>query len=343
MAHPRRRAAIPALLLTLVAGCGPIPDYRLLAEADRAPPVFLGAESPDRRTIVLTFDEAVHAVEGTLSIAPQLPIEGVSSEGTRIVVALAADQAVGRQYTIEAAAEDRSRNSITLLCHLYGFNPDVPRVLINEFTTRGADAHPDLVELFVAGSGNTAGLCIFEGSRDHWQERFILPAILVKEGDYLLVHWKPQGIPAEVNETAVTSLSGGYDASATAYDLWVSGGDGLGGNNGVLALYASPTGRLLDAVLYSNRTSASDTTYDGFGSREVLLAATQIVEEAGWRCAGARVAPEDAVNPDPSTATRSICRSSRSGDTDIAADWHVVPTKGSTFGGANLDEVYLPP
>lgn len=340
MIHSCSRALAPALLLTLMAGCGPIPDYRILAEGDRTPPMFLGAESTSKRTIVLNFDEAVRPVEGTVSITPELPIEGVAAEGNTLVVALAADQAVGREYTIEAAAEDLKRNSITLLCHFYGFNPDVPHVVINEFITQGSDTHPDLVELLVTSGGNTAGLCICEGSRDHWQERFIFPAILVQSGDYLLVHWKPQGIPAEVNETDDKSASQGYDASPTAYDLWIPAGDGLSGNNGVVAVYASPGGRLLDAVLYSNRTSASDDTYDGFGSGEVLLQATQIVEEGGWTFAGEKVAPEDAVNPEDSTATRSLCRTSQSLDTDAAADWHVVPTKGATFGAPNLDDCY---
>ncbi len=336
------KGVVPALFVALAAGCGPIPDYRILTEGDQAPPVFLGAECTDRRTLVLRFDEPVRPIKGTITIAPELQVAEVFAEGTAIVVVVATDQKVGQEYTIEAAAEDLRKNSITLLCHLYGFNPDVPRLVINEFITQGADTHPDMVELYVMGRGNTAGLCICEGSRDHWQERFIFPAISVEAGDYLLVHWKPQGIPGEINETADKSASMGYDASPAAYDLWVPAGDGLSGNNGALAVYASPGGRLLDAVIYSNRTSASDDTYDGFGSREVLLQATQIVEEGGWKYAGEKVAPEDAVNPANSTATRSICRSSQSVDTDASADWHIVPTKGSTFGGANLDDCYLP-
>ena len=342
MVHSYLRALATALLFALAAGCGLVPDYRILTGGDQTPPIFLGAECTDRRTMVLSFNEAVRPIHGTISIAPELPIEGVSAQGNKIVVVVAADQSVGQEYTVEAAAEDLGRNSITLLCRLYGFNPDVPRVTINEFITQGSDTHPDLVELLATSSGNTAGLCICEGSRDHWQERFIFPAIRVEAGDYLLIHWKPQGIAAEVNETADKSASLGYDACPTAYDLWVPAGDGLSGNNGAITVYASPGGRILDAVIYSNRTSASDDTYDGFGSAEVLLQAAQIFEEGGWRCAGAKVAPEDAVNPGSSTATRSICRSSQSVDTDAAADWHIVPTKGSTFGGPNLDDRYVP-
>lgn len=342
MKRSLRRLVDGPVLAALLAGCGPVPDYRMLLDGDHLPPVLLAVESTGPRTIVITFNEAVRPVEGALSVTPRLAVETIASDGKRLVVTVGSDLAVGREYTLEAAAEDLSRNSITFLCHLYGYNPDLPEMVINEFITEGSDTHPDLVELFVQRGGNTAGMCILEGSRDHWSERLLFPEILVQPGDYLLVHWKPQGIPAEVDETRDKTLSGGYDASPNAFDLWLAGGGGLSGNNGAISLYGSPGGRLIDAVVYSNRTSASDSTYDGFGSKEVLLAATQIVEEGGWKISGEKVAPEDAVNPEDSTATRSICRDSRSSDSDSRGDWRVTPTKGSTFGGVNSDLSYAP-
>ena len=117
-------------------------------------------------------------------------------------------------------------------------------------------------------------------------------------------------------------------------------GKGLSGNNGVLSLYDRPGGKCLDGVLYSNRTSQSDELYRGFGSEETLNRAEELVLAGGWKPAGARVSPEDAVNPEGSTGTRSICRSSGSADTDSAEDWHIVPTRKATFGAENSDEVY---
>ena len=63
---------------------------------------------------------------------------------------------------------------------------------------------------------------------------------------------------------------------------------------------------------------------------------------AAWVHAGDHIAPEDAIDPDPSTATRSISRSSTSIDTDGRIDWHITPTSGATFGEVNTDEVYVP-
>jgi hypothetical protein len=139
------------------------------------------------------------------------------------------------------------------------------------------------------------------------------------------------------------TVSKGLDASDHAYDFWIPSGTGLGGNNGVLSVYDRPGGTCLDAVLYSNRTSQSDERYRGFGSREMLDQAEELARDGEWVITDARVMPEDAVNPEGSTGTRSICRSSLSADTDGPEDWHVVPTRKATFGSENSDEVYAPP
>ena len=68
--------------------------------------------------------------------------------------------------------------------------------------------------------------------------------------------------------------------------------------------------------------------------------AVELVAHGGWSISGQSVCPEDAVNPDGSTGTRSICRASVPSDTDTASDWHIVPTRGSTFGEENSDQVY---
>ena len=150
-----------------------------------------------------------------------------------------------------------------------------------------------------------------------------------------------------------------------AYDFWIPEGAGISGNNGVISCYDRPGGQILDGVPYSNRNSDSDEQYGGFGTRDSWERAQELVADGGWLIAGERVRPEDAVNPEGSTGTRSICRSAGAAgeagsgdtgsgdpdtvgtdtaavDTDTAADWHVVPTRGFTFGEENSDEIYVP-
>jgi len=326
----------------LVASCGPIPDYRTLVEADIHPPDLLGIETRDAATIVAHFDESVAPVGGSIMIAPALTVASVHAEGCDLCVTVGEAQVIGVRYILEASVVDASGNSTTLLAPFYGYNPQVPRTLINELTTQGSGSHPDAVELFVTEPGNMAGVCLYAGMPDDWDSRIVFPSIVVVAGDYIIAHFKPSGTVEEVNETDDPSASGGLDASPVAFDEWVPESTGLSGNNGVLALYSSPGGRLLDGVLYSNRTSASDTDYGGFGSTSVFERAKALVLAGGWTIAGAQVAPEDAVSPEDSTATRSMCRDSLSNDTDSRNDWHIVPTSGITFGTQNLDEVYVP-
>jgi hypothetical protein len=243
---------------------------------------------------------------------------------------------------LEIEVADARGNLLELAVELYGYNPTPPTLLINEFTTQGSDTHPDLVELFAAGGGDMAGLVLYQGTAASWDDRLVFPAFPIRAGEYLLVHFKPEGLPEELDEPGDPALSGGLDASPAAYDFWVPGGTGISGNNGVLTLYDRPGGGLRDAVLYSNRTSTSDSLYRGFGSAATLARAEELVREGGWIAAEKEVRPEDAVNPENSTATRSLCRSSDSRDSDTAADWHVTPTRGSTFGMVNNDERYVP-
>jgi hypothetical protein len=180
------------------------------------------------------------------------------------------------------------------------------------------------------------------GTPSSFDACLVFPSFEVRRGSFIVVHCRPSGDAAEVDETGDPALSGGLDASPTALDFWLRGCTGLGGNNGVVTLYARPGGPLLDGLLYSNRTSGSDERYRGFGGAETLARAEELVREGGWRVAGTAVAPEDAVNPEGSTATRSLCRSSTSEDTDGKEDWHVVPTRGATFGAENRDDRYEP-
>jgi len=68
----------------------------------------------------------------------------------------------------------------------------------------------------------------------------------------------------------------------------------------------------------------------------------ELVAGGGWKTAADEPYPQDGVNSGAATSTRSICRDSSSRDTDAAADWHIVPTKKSSFGTVNSDEVYAP-
>jgi hypothetical protein len=333
---------LPLLLAAafLPVGCGPLEDLREKLEPDLKPPVLLGLHAREW-SLELDFDEPPVCGPQQVRAVPGLEITDLRAEANRLCLTCPG-QAAGQRYVVELEVGDARGNQLELAVELYGYNPAPPQMLINELTTQGSDTHPDVVELFAAGGGNMAGLALYQGTAGSWDDRLVFPAFEVRKGEFVLVHFKPQGLPEERDEPGDPDLSGGLDASPLAYDFWVPGGTGLSGNNGVLSLYDRPGGELRDGVLYSNRTSASDTLYRGFGSAATLARAEELVRAGGWIAAEELIRPEDAVNPEGSTATRSLCRGSDSMDSDTAADWHIVPTRGFTFGTVNSDEEYVP-
>ncbi|MBN1523465.1 MAG: Ig-like domain-containing protein [Spirochaetales bacterium] len=327
--------------ILLVAGCLPVPQG-IDPDVDLTPPALEKVVVSDNRSVTLYFDEGVMLAEEEIITEPSLSVASTSSTDNTVTVQFHNELQPGKEYIIRAEARDRKENSMFLITRFYGYNGSIPGLMINEFTTRGSETHPDCVEIKILQEGNLAGICFFHGTKTLFKYRFVFPACEVKPGDYILLHTKPVGTPDEINETNDKTVSEGLDASSTAFDFWIPKGSGLSGNNGTITLYNQPFGTILDAVLYTNRTSASDTDYMGFGSRTVMEQAIELEQDGGWKITGLSVAPEDAVFIEESTATRSVCRMSAGVDTDSKADWHIVPTKGYTFGTQNSDENHVP-
>lgn len=326
----------------LSSACLPIADSREISEIDLHPPQLLSFAVPREDSILMEFNKEAEVIDGSLSVVPSLPVDSIESAEETVTIQFQDSQVPGTEYILQLSVEDERGNSMDILIPFYGFNPNIPDICINEFTTQGSSSHPDLVELYSKSGGNCAGLTVYEGTKSNWEDKIVLPPFEITAGDFILIHFKPEGKEEEIDETSDTDESGGLDASPSAYDFWVPLGSGLSGNNGVISLYSSPQGKLLDGVLYSNRTSTSDEYYRGFGTLKVVERADELAEEGGWVYTGELIAPEDAVNPDDSTATRSMCRSSDSRDTDSKMDWHIVPTSTYSFGSINSDEVYVP-
>ena len=293
-------------------------------------------------SVEFDFSGNIQPIQKVFNISPDIGISGLKAEGTVLTVSFSSSQQPGGKYYLKGAVKDSQGNSLTFCSEFYGFNPFIPDIVINEITTQGSSSHPDMAELFIKSSGNMAGVTFFEGCSEDYDAKYVFPSIEVNKGDYFIIHAKPEGIPGEITETSDKTVSGGIDSSDTAFDIWPPEFTGLSGNNGVISVYSGPGGSLIDAFAYSNRTSSSDENYRGFGSLSVMKRMDIIASCGGWLFTGDMIAPEDCVDPDPSTATRSVCRSSLSDDTDCSSDWHTVPTSMSSFGSVNSDEIYTP-
>ena len=326
----------------LLCCCSPVTDQRALIQEDLRPPVFIKTEVIDSSHVTLTFSEPVSLDPERFSSIPLLPLEGTEYDGNRLCLGFSEEMEPGTRYSLEMTVEDQASNTNTIMTQIYGFNPRVPGLLLNEITTQGSSTNPDKVELKAFSDGNTAGVAVFEGTIDFWDQLKVLPPVEIAAGDYLVIHFKPAGSPDELDETVSNLQCTASEASDTGWDFWVEGGTGLSGNNGVVSIYTHNAGTLMDGFLYCNRTSASDEEYRGFGSAATMEKADQLWQQGGWTAAGRLIAPEDAVNPDDSTATRSMCRMPGGEDTNSAADWFIVNTSQSTFGYENSTELYVP-
>lgn len=330
-------AFIFCLSCILLFACGPFLDPRPDVHYDLSPPVFEGLRVKSENTLILFFNEPVSIPGSGISVKPELIINGTSGNGNEVYISVS-DQVPGCEYSLTATCEDDHGNSLHFIAEFHGFNAHIPGIIINEFTTQGSGTHPDLIELKVMKDGNMGGVVCYQGTYHNWDNRIIFPAFDVLKGDFILLHFKPQGIPEEIDETDEKDISGGLDASPHAYDFWIKDGKGLSGNNGVLTLYDSPGGPMIDGLLYSNRTSESDEKYSGFGTRKVMERAMELASSGGWEPEKEQIRPEDGINPDDSTATRSMCRNRKGMDTNTKHDWHIVPTRKSSFGEENCEE-----
>lgn len=365
--------------LAILAQCTQAQDVRAILDADLHPPALLSAELVDERTAEIRFNKPASALPESFSLeldvdvpgggnpfgdpavaletdesgsdeglpdegAPEAPGFSVSREhGETLTIELAEASKPGTRYTLAGAAEDENGNSLQFVVYLYGYNPDLPRLRINEFSTRRSANHPEIVELLVSEPGNLGGMMLTNGTAGDFNDRYIFPGINVSAGDYILVHFRPEGTPEEVNETGEDlAQSGGLNAHDEARDLWVDGASGLPGNNGVIVLYETPGGNAVDAAPYTNRESDSDERYDGFGSNRMKSWVNDIVDEGVWVIEGARPRPEDLIWIDDSTATRSVNRTPGAANTRSRSDWHTAPTGGSSWGEKNTTQEYMP-
>ena len=324
------------------SGCTPVSDSRALFKDDLRPPVFLGLAVTDSREISITFSEPVEYCPKSYSCSPGLSLAVAETKEEKLRLRFQDTMEPGTEYAVECTVRDEAANTHTVLATFYGFNPDIPSIRLNEITTQGSGNHPDKIELMVLEDGNTAGLCLIDGTRDYIRQSKILPPIEVEAGHYIVVHCKPIGRDDEIDETDSQQDCRAEDSVMGAWDLWIEGGSGLSGNNGVITLYSHSNGTLLDGFLYSNRTSESDENYRGFGSSDTMDRADQLWLQEGWKAEGRLIAPEDGVNPDNSTATRSMCRRPGAEDTDGASDWYIVDTSESSFGSENSTVEYVP-
>ena len=290
--------------------------------------------------VAVSFDEEVRLINARIDPSRQI-VESRWEDGA---LELVVDQELspGTEYWIDALVEDTAGNRSSLLVSVYGLNTDLPAVLINEFVCEASGNHGDWVELLIVEDGNLGGMTLYEGTPQDWDSRKVLPPVGVHAGDRVIVHFKPQGTADEIDEISDPSAGGGRNTHPEAFDFWVDGGDGIPNTTGGLVLTEAPEGEIVDAVLYTTKRYEAADDLRGFGLAGQLELFETVSAAGAWQVAGSIVVPDDGVDPETSTSTRSINREPGAPDTDAAADWYVGPTSSASPGVENTFERYLP-
>lgn len=275
--------------------------------------------------ICIETSEPIQTQHSVFTIDGDIKIEQTSVKSEQIILNVSQQLKPGTSYELTGHLCDEAGNQSLITLNIHGWNPDIPEVLINEFTTRGSKAHPDTIELLVLSQGNTAGMTLYDGTPRNYRQMCILPPRDVSPGDYLIIHCR-SGNQEEV-------------AIDQSYQCYMDDDIGLSGNNGTLTLCTTVQGTIMDAVVYSNRHEDSDTLYGGFASSMTWENAKFLQEAGEWDFNTDIPRPEEAIRTDDTSATRSLNRLSGK-DTHRAGDWHTAPTSGSTFGYENTSETY---
>lgn len=293
----------------------------VLAGREQQGPILMGGRAIDENQAIYSFDKLIFCDLKDFKVVDSYnTVIALHSYEEGVTVTFKNKLPPGERTDIEGRVRDASGNTLSFRCGVWGYNPQVPHLLISEFTTKGSGNNPDRIELLALSNGDLAGVTIFDGVNSDWDSEVILPPYKVKKGDYIVVQYNQE-------------LSGKHPIE------FYGGEAGLGSNNGVITLYDAPNGEIIDAVVYSNRTSDSDTNYGGFGTSKVFKRVEALNKSGQWL--PLPITPERAIDSTNSTATRSFCRSGET-DTNTKGDWYICATGKASFGGENSEEAYTP-
>ena len=301
-------------LLAVLLGCSQDPDgvevFNAFSGLDCIAPTLLSVKSEAGDIVRLEFDEPVRIYGSSLSQYV------ARADGRFIYVQFPKTILPGKKSVLRGRVKDYSGNTTGFSVSVWGFNPRLPGIIINEFTTKGTSRSPDRTELRVLEDGNLEGLTLYCGIPGDCDASVMLGDMEVARDD-LIVIWWTESLPVDVSVKVgrVINVCSGLSSDPSS-------------NNGTFVLCDNPSlgAEVLDAVIYSGFSQS----HEGYGTRTALERAKWVLAAGAWEGA--------AVDCNASTATRSVSRFSDARDTDCREDWYVTVTSGSTFGKQNTSD-----
>ena len=303
-------------LVLLLLGCSQEVDVgeivNVFSGKDCQSPVLVSVSTASSSVVRIEFSEPVRIYGSSFS-----PFTA-RADGKFVYVTMNSSLPPGQSSSIGGRVKDYSGNTTGFSVEVWGHNPLIPPIVINEFTTKGTERSPDRTELLVKANGNINGMVLYCGIPDDNDAKVVFGDLNVKENDLIVVWWTEK-LPDNVLEYGIGTIN-----------ICASTNSGPSSNNGTLVLCNTPSlgAGIMDAVVYSNFSAS----HDGYGTRGAKERAQWVLTSGFWE--------GDAVDSTTSTATRSMSRVLEGRDSNCCKDWYVTVTGGSTFGLPNDSEAY---
>ncbi len=325
------------IILLFISGCDNY-DKIIQDHLDITPPSLSSIKVIGVNSLTIESNEKILLKHESYISREDIVIKDILYEENLITINFDNSLIPGKQYRSEFRIEDKNGNSLSFITNFYGYNPIKPKIIINEFITKGSKTNPNKIELYVKKGGNLAGLTLFNGTKNNYDSIYIFPSIDVVTGEYIVIRTISDNYPEPFIEILDLNINHDKKFIEGIRDLRIDNFK-LSGTNGVISLYSDPYGDIIDAVIYSKNHNDDTKRYRNFGLSKTLSRVDEISSENAWIGDYETLFPDDVIYSGSSTSTRSLNRL-KFRDNDTNDDWITVQTREASFGFNNSENEY---
>jgi len=242
----------------------------------------------------------------------------------------------GEMISLRGTVEDLHGNQLTFLAPVFGFNPYLPTLVINEIRGVNSSTRTEAIEILAVSSGHLGGAAIVVGNPREPSQLVQFPPLEVNAGDYIVLHFRaPPG--------SISGPFGNYDnppPGSTTLDGVINlyGEGGLSATGELILIARDPRMLVfLDGIMYTNKTNNPEDRYRGFGTRAALEKAEFFARTGLWfENIPAQVDPEDFPTSLGMTVTRTLNRRPfEEGEPRSRGLWYICATGQGSIGSIN--------
>ena len=161
------------------------------------------------------------------------------------------------KFGIDGTVKDEKGNSMWFCSSIKRFSTEPPKFILNEMQLSKKGEKFKFIELKVLEDGNMAGGTLLWAGRNNDAIRYEFGDLPVSKGDIILLHVLPKNFAEEVPMDEIGRSKNSCQASGAvdgAWDFWVREEDFALSKTGILVAEERSCGKIIDAVLISDKT-----------------------------------------------------------------------------------------